>query len=189
MPGGNRRANVAPVRWTLTVALVLALPSSAGAQKCIARPGTAALDQYCETIPSGGGQRSTRPTGNSTLKETLPRDEVSRLQRHGDEGNAVLALPSGPAPPSSPSTAVSTGSHELSKTPPGEARAETDAPPAAPSANPVSATFSSLGLVGSLGWGLVALLAVVAALAAAAAWSSSRRPERSGAGPRGSPPA
>jgi hypothetical protein len=176
------------VRWTLTIALLLALPSAAGAQTCVARPGTAALDQYCETIPSGGGQRSTRPT-NPRLRDTLPPDEVSRLQRRGDEGNAVLALPSGPAPPSAPSSAVSSGSHELSKVPPGALPAAgTDAPPAAPSANPVSAAFSSLGFVGSLGWGLVALLAVLAVVASAAAWSSSRRPGPSGTGPSGRRP-
>ena len=147
------------------LAVALCLPASASAQKCIARPGTAALDQYCETVPTDRGETPARPTDDS-LRSKLAADDVCRLERHGKDGAAVLALPGGPKPPSTPSR----GSR-LSPTPPQASPrpAETDAPPGAPSANPFAVVFDALGGLGTLGWGVVLTLALLGVAAAASA--------------------
>lgn len=43
----------------LAGAALLTLPSAASAQTCQAPPGTAAIDQYCESIPGATGDRGT----------------------------------------------------------------------------------------------------------------------------------
>jgi hypothetical protein len=167
-------AGVAPAA-SLALVLVLALPGLASAQRCVARPGTAALDQYCETIPGSSGSRPSARGGGSRLRDLLPDALVARFERHGEEGRAVLALSPGP-------TALSAAARERSRTPPRERSAqaspalvETDAPPDAPSANPLTASVDALGLAGALGWGLVVALGVFACLAAAAAFAAGRR--------------
>jgi hypothetical protein len=168
---------VAAVRRVLVftaLALVLCLPASASAQKCVARPGTAALDQYCETVPTDRGQTPARPT-DGRLGSTLPADSVSKLERRGKEGAAVLALPPGPGSSPPPSGTAPAGTQPLSSTAPAAA---TDAPPDAPSSNPVSVAFSALGGVGALGWGLVVVLValgMVAVASAAATRAAARR--------------
>jgi hypothetical protein len=165
---------VAAVRRIVPLAACVALlwvPAGAEAQKCIARPGTAALDQYCETVPTDRGDTPARTTDRS-LRATLSHDEVQKLERHED-GGAVLALPagSGPKPPSTGSEAG--GRPAPSSSSPNETAAQsapaaaTDAPPDAPSSNPFSAAFTALGGVGALGWGIVVALVVAAAAAAA----------------------
>ena len=169
---------MAAVRRLLAVvplAVALAVPAAASAQKCIARPGTAALDQYCETVPTDKGDAATHQS-TGKLRSDLPAGEVDRLERRGDEGAAVLALPTGPKPPSRPSGGPSSGS-TLTPTPPTAAPApETDAPPDAPSSNPFSVAFDALGGVGTLGWFVVLTLALLAAVAAVSGARDARRP-------------
>jgi hypothetical protein len=157
---------VAAVRRAACIALAgvaLCVPGTASAQKCIARPGTAALDQYCETLPTDKGDTPARPS-DGKLRSSIPASDVDRLERHGKDGQAVLALPTGPKPPSPPSGGSSSGGPALSATPPEKgAPADSDAPPDAPSANPFSATFEALGGVGALGWGIVLTLVLLAA--------------------------
>jgi hypothetical protein len=170
---------VAAVRRIVPLAACVALlcaPAGAEAQKCVARPGTAALDQYCETVPTDKGDTPAR-TNDRSLRGTLSQDQVHKLERHED-GEAVLALPagSGPKPPSRGSGAA--GSAATSSSAPNETAAETapaaatDAPPDAPSSNPLSAGFNALGGIGALGWGIVVALVVLAAAAAAGAVGS-----------------
>jgi len=47
----------------LAGAALLTLPSAASAQTCQAPPGTAAIDQYCESIPGATGDRGTPGPG------------------------------------------------------------------------------------------------------------------------------
>lgn len=157
----------------MMLAVAVVLPASAGAQKCIARPGTAALDQYCETVPTDKGHTPARPS-NPTLRDELPTNQVSKLERHGDDGKAVLALPKGPGSSPPPSAAAPSGTRPLAATTSFDG---TDAPPDAPSSNPLSAAFNALGEVGALGWGLVLVLMLLAA-AAGAAVALDRRPTR-----------
>jgi hypothetical protein len=145
------------------VVLALALPAGAGAQKCIARPGTAALDQYCETVPTAVGDVSSRPA-DPRLRDVLSEEHKARVRRHGQDGEGLLGTPAGPLPPSSP------GSVSIPVT----AGAATDAPPDAPSSNPFSVAFDALGGVGTLGWFLVLVLALLAAVTAASAARAAR---------------
>src|SRR4051794_8864030 len=77
------------------VALAAALSAApASAQSCKAPPGMSAIDQYCEAIPSAGGDR-----GNTDLDRggvPIPAAARRALARHGAEGKAILAL-AGPA--------------------------------------------------------------------------------------------
>lgn len=55
----------------------VALPASAAAQDCVAPPGTSAIDQYCETVPTavgdrGGGLRGgSRPISEQTRQALI----------------------------------------------------------------------------------------------------------------------
>ena len=160
------------IRPATALVLVLAFPAGASAQKCVARPGTAALDQYCETVPTDKGQTPARPSAGR-LRGALPAGAVDKLERHGKDGEAVLTLPSGPGSSPPPSGTAPSGTQPLSTTRPGaSAGAETDAPPDAPSANPIRGVFTALGGVGALGWGVVLALVAFAAVAGAAAFTT-----------------
>ena len=172
MPPVRRRRLV----FLATLAALMCAPASVGAQKCVARPGTAALDQYCETVPTGKGPAPARRE-EGRLGSALPAQSVDKLERHGKDGEAVLALPTGGAP-RPPSGSAPSGTQPLASTSPvGSPGAETDAPPDAPSSNPVSAAFTALGGVGALGWGLLLALVAVAVAAGAAAFAA-RAPAR-----------
>jgi hypothetical protein len=164
------------IRTATALVLVLAFPAAASAQKCVARPGTAALDQYCETVPTGKGPEPARQE-EGRLGSALPAQAVEKLESHGKDGEAVLALPTG-GTPRPPSGSAPSGTQPLSSaSAKGSAGTESDAPPDAPSSNPVSAAFTALGGVGALGWGLLLALVAVAVVAGAAAFSA-RHPAR-----------
>jgi hypothetical protein len=56
---------------------------------CEARPDVAALDEYCDALPSADGRGvSSRP-----LKTVLPPKMVKRLEKAGPLGHALLAVP------------------------------------------------------------------------------------------------
>jgi hypothetical protein len=76
----------------LMAMLVTAAPASA-AEGCVAPQGTAAIDQYCEMLPTATGR--TDATGRKTvpLASTLPSRMVKRLERAGLLGRVLLALP------------------------------------------------------------------------------------------------
>jgi hypothetical protein len=71
--------------------LWLAAPAMA-ASSCDAPPGTAATDQYCETLPSADGMIDA--TGRHTpLAKVLPMALVRRMEHAGLLGEVLLALP------------------------------------------------------------------------------------------------
>ena len=92
----------------LALAATLLLASPAAAQKCVAPPGTAGVDQYCETVPSAGGDtgsdagaqrpapvsaRTVRTLGASgqdgrSLNRFLGHDEAREGKRRGSAGAA-----------------------------------------------------------------------------------------------------
>src|SRR3954447_7639996 len=82
-----RRLTTSLVLVALAAAL-FAVPASA--QSCKAPPGMSAIDQYCEAIPSAGGDRGntdldrgSRPYSAATLRA---------LQRRGGDGQSIIAL-------------------------------------------------------------------------------------------------
>jgi hypothetical protein len=88
-----------PLRPLVLISLVafLLVPARALAAKsgCRGASGSAAIEQYCETLSTAAGgvdvtQKAARP-----LAQTLPKRVVARLQRSGKLGQLLLALPSG----------------------------------------------------------------------------------------------
>jgi hypothetical protein len=77
---------------TLVPFLWLATPAQA-ATGCDAPPGTAAADQYCETLPAADGMTDATGEGLLPLAAVLPKALVRRLERAGLLGQVLLALP------------------------------------------------------------------------------------------------
>jgi hypothetical protein len=159
------------VAGTVLALAPLALPSgAAAATTCQAPPGTSAIDQYCEALPSPGGSGSghhkhSKPVSNSTSKQ---------LEQQGPTGQAVLNLANSSgdahaAPAPKPVTHHHRRHHRSRATTPSPATPATPKPVSgslpAPSSNPLSAVGSAIGTGSSTGavllWILVALAAVM----------------------------
>jgi hypothetical protein len=76
------------------MALLVVTPAASASEGCVAPQGTAAIDQYCEMLPTVEGP--TDATGRETLPlaSVLPKRMVKQLERAGILGQALLALPS-----------------------------------------------------------------------------------------------
>ena len=159
--------------------LLLCAASAPAQETCQARPGTAALDQYCETVPTAGGARSVNTRGRR-LRDVLPAGVVRRFLTRGPTGAAVLELP---ALASRVDRATgrdargrSRGGGPLRRAAPGvRPIAATD-----PSANPLKALRSAVGLGGGEAAWLLWLLAGLALAAGALAWASARAQQARG---------
>jgi hypothetical protein len=77
---------------TLLPFVCLAAPAEA-ATGCDAPPGTAAADQYCETLPAADGMTDATAEDLLPLAAVLPKALVRRLERAGLLGQVLLALP------------------------------------------------------------------------------------------------
>jgi hypothetical protein len=82
-------------------ALVLAFLAAApaAAQTCVAPPGTAAVDQYCETVPSAGGDRGAGGSAPRAASPTptpaaavVPPGTASTIAKAGKDGAALNRL-------------------------------------------------------------------------------------------------
>lgn len=82
---------------TLALCLALLLPATSGAQSCVAPPGTAAVEEYCENLPSAGGNQGagSRPQGGQpgvgagapvVPVAPVPAQTVEELQGSGPDG-------------------------------------------------------------------------------------------------------
>lgn len=88
------------VRLALAAGAVAALASPAVsiASRCEAPPGSSAIDQYCEAVPSATGSTSAKdrpkPASGSTGQQAagVNSDTERSLASRGAEGAAVLAL-------------------------------------------------------------------------------------------------
>ena len=63
---------------------------------CKAPPGTAAVEQYCESLPTADGDTHLGDKPPRPLAAVLPEPIVHRLQKAGVAGEVILALPAGP---------------------------------------------------------------------------------------------
>ncbi|HWH96173.1 MAG TPA: hypothetical protein VNT03_20085 [Baekduia sp.] len=72
---------------------VLFVPSSAAAQKCSGED-VAAIDQYCELLPTAEGQAPSDEPQRG-LMTVLPVAERQQLWRAGPAGRALLSMPTG----------------------------------------------------------------------------------------------
>lgn len=150
------------------VALALAAQPAGAAggptSTCQAPPGTSAIDQYCEALPSPGGgsghhRKHSHPVSNSTAKQ---------LAQQGAAGKAVLNLADSSGDASSPPAAKHKSAARHHKR---DSATSSPAPPAmnnalpAPASNPLSAIGSAIGTGSSTGavllWLLVALAVVM----------------------------
>jgi hypothetical protein len=140
--------------------LAVAAPASAGTTDCVAPPGTAAIDEYCETVPSatgdkGGGARSAQPLDRSTRSE---------LRAQGADGQALAGLLS------SDGTSEPAGKPKASKRAGSAGAAGAAAAQDEPSGNPLHAVTSAVEAGPTLGGGFAWALLGITALMIAAGW-------------------
>ena len=161
----------------LACAAILLVPGSAAAGSC-APPGNSGVDQYFETVPGAGCNKSHIPgaPGSGGGGGSLPAGTAQQLANQGPAGQAVAQLvkSTGPGGAGSAGNAGATGGHAK----PGAGASH---PPIAPAqgSNPLSALLHPLlHGTGSGGTGLLLPLILAAALAAAlgaAGWGVMRR--------------
>lgn len=146
-------------------ALLLAAPAGA-AQPCVAPPGTAAIEQYCETIPSAGGDRDS--VGRPGPEHPISGGTLRQVQAQaGPQAVAVIAGPG--ASIAAPAKQPSPGHRAPRPT------AKRPDVPARSHSNPLSAVASAAGNGAEVGGPLVYGLLALTLLLASAAWLRFRR--------------
>jgi hypothetical protein len=146
----------------LLAAAVVAAPASA--QSCKAPPGMSAIDQYCEAIPSAGGDRGNADTDRGGLP--ISAQTRRELERRGADGRAIIDLSS------AAKQKRATGEGSPSGTPAASSTDEADRP----SNNPLSAISAGFGQTGDTAGPLFGTLLLVVALAFfGTAWLRYRR--------------
>ena len=150
--------------------VALALPSTpAQAQVCQPQPPVAALDQYCDSLPSPDGRpQRVGPNPRQSappLSDTLPPQEVAKLRRAGAAASALLLLPTN-APVGRGAAAAERKRQALRQARTVIASGKLDAPAGqAQTAVTTLATASPDVLGGTFRWGLVASTLGLAAVA------------------------
>jgi hypothetical protein len=163
----------------LLASALIAQPAGA-ASTCQAPPGTSAIDQYCEALPSPGGnsghhKKHSHPVSKSTTKQ---------LEQQGPAGKAVLGLAnsSGNAGAQEPAHKrhhkhhAASGSAPSSSAPPAASPASHTLP--APDSNPLSAVGSAIGTGSSTGAVFLILLVALAVVMGGTAVIGYRRRAR-----------
>jgi hypothetical protein len=145
----------------LTAGLVwlLLMAPPALAQRCQAPPGTAAIEQYCETVPSGTGERPAV----AGVQATLPPSTERALRASGGDGEALADLLTADRP------RRARGGEGA----PMRRRWRAVAPPVG--SNPLNAVRASVESGATLGGGFVWLMTALTVLASGAAWWRHRR--------------
>lgn len=97
------RSRLLPILLALAALAMWSAPAQA--QNCEAPPGSAAVDQYCEAIPEGGGSQSgndfqrERATSGSGATEgdatAVPAGTATELKAAGQDGEAIAKLAAG----------------------------------------------------------------------------------------------
>jgi hypothetical protein len=124
-----------------------------------------AIDQYCEAIPSAGGDRGNTDTDRGGLP--LSAATLRALEKQGETGKAIIAL-SGAAAKQEQSGSKSGGSRPAAQPVPVQ--------PDQPSANPFSALASGFGDTGdTVGPLFGTMLLLLALVFFATAWLRYRR--------------
>jgi hypothetical protein len=163
--GGLRRA----LALCCTLTAVTAAP--AAAQQCDAPPGTAAIEQYCETIPSASG-----PRGGDTeaeAKQPVPPETLRKIEAEGAPGRELGQVLRGAATPVPTSAAMpATPPSRRSKRKPERSATPRPTPTATPvsTGNPLSAVRSALAGGETVGGGFPWVLLGIAAAIGGAGW-------------------
>lgn len=162
---------------------VAVTPVAATAQNCVAPPGTAAIEQYCETVPDAANRGQGTASERRRFGDALSRRDARRLERAGADGRSVLDLPAAVGARASGegsdgAVGAATGGRGDGSGPNGGAgTGRRSIPPAAaePSNNPLEAVVKAVGegggVSGTFGW----LLMATALGAVAVGWTRLRR--------------
>jgi hypothetical protein len=142
--------------------LTLAVPG-ARAASCKAPHGIAAVDEYCEVVPGGGGGHG----GSSGGSPAVPSATAEALRRAGASGQAVLNLAGGDA-----------AGRRHARAPAGSAKPSSAA--RAPSGSPLSAIRSSVSSGATAGSAFVWVLVAIALGVIGVAWLRYRRRDAAG---------
>lgn len=131
--------------------IALAQPAAAQPPTCDAAPGTAGVDQYCESVPGGsgsshgdrGGGGSRGDRGDRGSGSTAPRATENRI-RGVPGGTAVLdSLPGGQASPSTGGSSESSGGNGGASSGRAGAQSESAPAPAEPGSSLSGATSAA----------------------------------------------
>jgi hypothetical protein len=83
------------VALSVVAFLAVSAPAAHAERGCQAPPGTAAVDQYCDNLPSVDGTTDPSQRGLHRLVTLLPKPVAQRLREKGLLGEVLLALPAG----------------------------------------------------------------------------------------------
>jgi hypothetical protein len=156
----------------LALAAMLLAIAPASAQTCNAPPGTAAVDQYCENVPSasGNGGRGSGSQGGSGSKPSPAT--VRQIRQSGRSGKQLATFLGDDEVASARATRErSKRSSDQKK----QADKPADATPRQPSSNPLGAVQSAVNSGSTIGDGFVWILLAIAVLIAGIAWFRIRR--------------
>jgi hypothetical protein len=150
-----------PRRALAAIALfscMMGAPSGASAQECVAPPGTAAVDEYCETVPTARGDRG----GSPRPSRDLPGRTTRSLEHSGADGETLLKLLQPQPSAGSPKKAGGIASTPLSPATEGSA-------PDQPGSDPLGLVASAVegGAIagGALPWALLGSTTLLLGLA------------------------
>jgi hypothetical protein len=158
----------------LVLAAMLVTAGPAAAQRCNAPPGTAAVDQYCENVPSATGNGGGSGGSDGSSGATAPRSTVRALDRAGESGQELKRFLGEDVA----SAQGQSGKKRLSER---AADRKTQKPeptgkaPAQPSSNPLGAVQSAVNSGTTVGSGFTWLLVSLTLLIAGIAWMRYRR--------------
>ncbi len=155
----------------LLPAILLAASPAAAQQECTAPPGTAAVDQYCENVPSASGN-SGGSDGSSGA--TAPRSTVRALNRSGESGKELNRFLGEDVASARGRTKTQHGSTHASDRKPSKS-APAGAAPTQPSSNPLGAVQSAVNSGTTVGGGFIWALVLLTLLIAGVAWMRFRR--------------
>jgi hypothetical protein len=156
----------------LCCTLTAFMAAPAAAQQCAAPPGTAAVEQYCETIPSASGPRGG-DTG-AAAPRPVPSNTQRELEASGTPGRELNEVLRGAATPA-PATAIATprpGTRKRDKraAPRATPTAQAPAPTPASAGNPLSAVRYAVTGADTVGGGFPWVLLLIAAIVGGAGW-------------------
>jgi hypothetical protein len=163
----------------VVLAAVPGMARAAGRTDCIAPPGTAALDQYCESIPTAGGDRGSGTHGGGPGAARVPASAITHLSHSGADGRGLVRVLG--YQPSSGGHAGSNAAHGSSGGSPAQGvKAErrsghASAAPAVPKDNPLNAVRESITAGSTVTSSFVWLLLGATVVMAAWAWLVFRR--------------
>jgi len=167
--------NAFPRCLLLALTAILLAAAPAAAQRCVAPPGTAAVDQYCENVPSASGNSGGgSDDSNGSSGATTPRSTVRALDRAGESGKELKQFLGEDVASARADTGAKQGSKGSS-----DRKARTREPagtaPKQPSSNPLGAVQSAVNSGSTVGSGFTWILVLLTLLIAGIAWTRYRR--------------